>query len=42
MSHKPAGGLHSKNVHHVSAPKQEPRAHKANVEASPTQSTGTI
>jgi hypothetical protein len=26
MSHKPGGGLHSKNVRHVTAPKVEPRA----------------
>jgi hypothetical protein len=29
MSHKPGGGLHSKNVSHVSAPKQEPTPHRA-------------
>jgi hypothetical protein len=29
MSHRPAGGLHSKNVRHVDAPKQEPKPHRA-------------
>jgi hypothetical protein len=28
-SHRPAGGLHSRNVSHTSAPKQEPRPHRA-------------
>jgi hypothetical protein len=32
MSHKPAGGLHSKNTRHIPQPKVEPRAHRANVE----------
>jgi hypothetical protein len=26
MSHRPGGGLHSKNVRHVDAPKAEPRS----------------
>jgi hypothetical protein len=30
MGHKPAGGLHSRNVGHVSAPKVEPRPHARN------------
>jgi hypothetical protein len=29
MSHRPAGGLHSRNVSHTSAPKQEPKPHRA-------------
>ena len=29
MSHKPAGGLHSRNVRHVDAPKAEPKPHGA-------------
>ena len=36
-THRPAGGLHSKNVRHVDAPKVEPRAHKANVETAAIQ-----
>src|SRR5262249_27604159 len=28
--HRPAGGLHSRNVRHVTAPKVEPRAHARN------------
>jgi hypothetical protein len=30
MSHKPAGGLHSRVVKHTRAPKSEPRAHARN------------
>jgi hypothetical protein len=29
MSHKPGGGLHSKTVRHVDAPKAEPKPHRA-------------
>ena len=28
-THRPAGGLHSKNVRHVDAPKAEPKPHRA-------------
>jgi hypothetical protein len=28
--HRPAGGLHSRNVHHVTAPKREPRGRAIN------------
>jgi len=28
--HRPAGGLHSRNVRHVSAPKSEPKPHARN------------
>jgi hypothetical protein len=28
--HRPAGGLHSRNVRHVTAPKREPKAHARN------------
>jgi hypothetical protein len=28
-NHRPAGGLHSRNVRHVSAPKAEPKPHGA-------------
>ena len=30
MGHRPAGGLHSRNVRHVTAPKSEPKPHARN------------
>jgi hypothetical protein len=33
MSHKPAGGLYSKNTRHVDAPKAEPKPHAISKDA---------